>query len=157
MCEEKKEEAWFHFRIKNQDQGFFFFKWSLYCACRLGLEKSINNIFLKGFSLWFDPQTTSCRRCYGRRHGKRSIETWMYVLTWKRVLGKGDAVELGNKELFGRLKLFLNAKSSLSLWSKWQIGHMKWFLNTNLFLIKPFLIAKFDSIAIEWHKKFSSQ
>ena len=24
------------------------------------------------------------------------------------------------------LKLFLNFKSSLSLWSKWQIGHMKW-------------------------------
>ena len=27
---------------------------------------------------------------------------------------------------------------------KWQIGHRKWFLNTNLFLIKMFLIAKFD-------------
>ena len=26
----------------------------------------------------------------------------------------------------------------------WQIGHRKWFLNTNLFLIKPFLITKFD-------------
>ena len=26
----------------------------------------------------------------------------------------------------------------------WQIGHRKWFLNTNLFLIKQFLIAKFD-------------
>ena len=26
----------------------------------------------------------------------------------------------------------------------WQIGHGKWFLNTNLFLIKPFLITKFD-------------
>ena len=25
------------------------------------------------------------------------------------------------------LKLFLNAKSSLSLWSKWQIGHRKWY------------------------------
>ena len=25
------------------------------------------------------------------------------------------------------LKLFLNAKSSLSLWSKWQIGRRKWF------------------------------
>ena len=37
------------------------------------------------------------------------------------------------------LKLFLSAKSSLSLWSKWQIGHRKWFLDTNLFLI-----AKFD-------------
>jgi hypothetical protein len=42
------------------------------------------------------------------------------------------------------LKLFLNTKSSLSLWSKWHIGHRKWFLNTNLFLIKPFRIAKFD-------------
>ena len=28
------------------------------------------------------------------------------------------------------LKLFLNAKSLLSLWSKWQIGHRKWFLDT---------------------------
>ena len=36
------------------------------------------------------------------------------------------------------LKLFLNAKSSLSLWRKWQIGHRKWFLNTNLFLISKF-------------------
>ena len=44
------------------------------------------------------------------------------------------------------LKLFLNAKCSLSLLSKWQIGHEKWFLNTNLFLIKPFLITQFDCI-----------
>ena len=29
------------------------------------------------------------------------------------------------------LKLFLNAKCSLSLWSKLTIGHRKWFLNTN--------------------------
>ena len=28
--------------------------------------------------------------------------------------------------------------------SKLAIGHGKWFLNTNLFLIKPFLITKFD-------------
>ena len=44
------------------------------------------------------------------------------------------------------LSLFLNAKSSLSLWSKWQIDRRKWFLNTNLFLIKLFLIVKFDCI-----------
>ena len=44
------------------------------------------------------------------------------------------------------LKLFLNTKSSL--WSKGQIGHRKWFLHTNLFLIKPFLIAKFDCLYI---------
>ena len=42
------------------------------------------------------------------------------------------------------LKLFLNAKCSLFLWSKLTIGHGKWFLNTNLFLIKTFLITKFD-------------
>ena len=42
------------------------------------------------------------------------------------------------------LKLFLNAKCSLSLWSKLTIGHRKWFLNTNLFVIKTFHISKFD-------------
>ena len=30
---------------------------------------------------------------------------------------------------------------------KWQIGHGKWFHNTNKFLMKPFLIAKFDCIS----------
>ena len=50
------------------------------------------------------------------------------------------------------LKLFLNVKSSLSLWTKWQIGHRKWFLNTNLFLIKPFIIAKFDCISFYLHE-----
>ena len=45
-------------------------------------------------------------------------------------------VELGNKEFL----VALNAKSFLSLWSKWQIGHRKWFLNTNLFLIKHSLL-----------------
>ena len=39
------------------------------------------------------------------------------------------------------LKLFLNAKCSSSLWSKLTIGHGKWFLNINLFLIKTFLIS----------------
>ena len=42
------------------------------------------------------------------------------------------------------LKLFLNAISSLSVWSKLTIGHWKWFLNANSFLIKTFLITKFD-------------
>ena len=46
------------------------------------------------------------------------------------------------------LKLFLNAKCSLSLSSKLTISHGKWFLNTNLFLIKTFLITKFDCIYI---------
>ena len=36
------------------------------------------------------------------------------------------------------LKLFLNAKCSLSLWSKLTIGHGKWFLITNLCLITKF-------------------
>ena len=44
------------------------------------------------------------------------------------------------------LKLFLNAKCSLSLWSKLVFCHGKWFLNTNLFLIKTFLTTKFDCI-----------
>ena len=52
-------------------------------------------------------------------------------------------VELDNREL-GTLELFLNAKCSLSLWSKLAFGHTKWFLNTNLFLIKQFFNAKFD-------------
>ena len=45
------------------------------------------------------------------------------------------------------LKLFLNAKCSLSLWSKLTIHHWKWSLNTNLFLIKTFLITKFDCMS----------
>jgi hypothetical protein len=44
------------------------------------------------------------------------------------------------------LKLFLNAKCS-SLCRKLAIGHWKWFLNTNLFLIKTFLITKFDLLS----------
>ena len=75
-----------------------------------------------------------------------------WILPKKRMI-KFDltTIELGNKELFGHhkiVKLFLNAKKSLSLWSKWQIGHGKWFFNTNLFPIKPFLIAKFDCTMI---------
>ena len=42
------------------------------------------------------------------------------------------------------LELFLNAKCSPFLWCQLTISHEKWFLNTNLFLIKQFLIAKFD-------------
>ena len=42
------------------------------------------------------------------------------------------------RNLLVTLKLFLNAKFSLSLWSKLTIGHGKWFLNTNLFLITKF-------------------
>ena len=55
---------------------------------------------------------------------------------------------LGIRNFLVTLKLFLNAKCSLSLWSKLTIGHGKWFLNTNLFLIKTFLITKFDCTKI---------
>ena len=62
---------------------------------------------------------------------------------WKITLQSNLAI----RNFLVALNLFLNAKSSLSLWSKWQIGHREWFLNTNLVLtIKPFLIAKFDCI-----------
>jgi hypothetical protein len=54
------------------------------------------------------------------------------------------------KNFWVTLKLFLNAKCSLSLWSKLTIGHGKWFLNTNLFLIQTFLITKFDCTRIPW-------
>ena len=64
---------------------------------------------------------------------------------------KRTVYELDNKAIRNflvGLKLFFNAKSSLPLWSsKWQIGHKKWFLNTNLFLVKLFLITKFDCLA----------
>ena len=43
------------------------------------------------------------------------------------------------------LKLFLNP---YPYGVNWQIGQGKWFLNTNLFLIWPFLITKFDCIQI---------
>ena len=47
------------------------------------------------------------------------------------------------------LKMFLKVKCSLSLWSKLLFGHVKWFLNTNLFLIKTFLITKFDCTSFD--------
>ena len=50
-------------------------------------------------------------------------------------------IKLGNKELSGRPKIV-----PYPYIGKWQIGHGKWFLNTNKFLIKPFLISKFDCI-----------
>ena len=50
---------------------------------------------------------------------------------------------LAIRNFFVTLNLFLNAKCSLFISSKWQIGHEKWFLNT----IK-FLIAKFDCTKI---------
>ena len=49
-------------------------------------------------------------------------------------------VEVDNKGLFGRPKIVPYPYEVC----KWQIGHRKWFLDTNLFLIKPFLITKFD-------------
>ena len=54
------------------------------------------------------------------------------------------AVKFGDKEL-----LFLNAKCSLSSWSKLAIGHKKWLLNNILFIIKPFLITKLDCTMIQ--------
>ena len=45
-------------------------------------------------------------------------------------------------ETFFQYKFFLNAKCSLSLWSKLAFGHREWFLDTNLFLIETFLITK---------------
>ena len=65
------------------------------------------------------------------------IKTWSCNIEWKM------------------WSLFISAKSSLSLWSKWPIGCWKWFLNTNLFLNKPFLIAKFYCTYLGWWVKHS--
>ena len=50
------------------------------------------------------------------------------------------------RNLLVPLKLFLNTKCSLSLWSKLTIGHGKWFLKTNFFPTKMFLATKFDCL-----------
>ena len=42
------------------------------------------------------------------------------------------------------LELFLNAKCSLHYEVNWQLVKGKWFLNNKMFLIKTFLITKFD-------------
>jgi len=56
----------------------------------------------------------------------------------------GCTVELGGKKLFGHPKIVpLTPNVSYPHEVNWQIGRGKWFLNTNLFLIKPF---KFDNI-----------
>ena len=49
------------------------------------------------------------------------------------------------------LKSFLNAKSSLSLWSKGQIGHRKWFLNTKCSLSNRSLLP---SLTVKVHRHF---
>ena len=54
------------------------------------------------------------------------------------------------------IKLFLNAKCSLFLWSKWQIGHRKWFLNTNLFLSNRSLLPSWTvHLTFRFDKKIS--
>ena len=62
---------------------------------------------------------------------------------------------LAIRNFFVTLKLFLNAKCSLFLWSKLAFGYRKWFLNTNLFLIKQFLNAKFDCTSFLYISTFS--
>ena len=74
---------------------------------------------------------------------KESYFTMGWNNLWRNILIQSNLVI---RNFLVTLKLFLNAKCSLSLWSKWQIDHGKWFLNTNLFPIKPFLITKFDCI-----------
>ena len=72
-----------------------------------------------------------------------AISTWCFS-NWLYIFSAQVQSNLVIRNYFVTLKLFLNAKCSLSLWSKLAIGHGKWFLNTNLFLINTFLTAKFD-------------
>ena len=53
------------------------------------------------------------------------------------------------------VKLFLNAKCSLSLWSKWQIGNRKWTLNTicSLSLHMPTALAVNNPKVSKFHER----
>ena len=62
---------------------------------------------------------------------KESYFTMGWNNLWRNILIQSNLVI---RNFLVTLKLFLNAKCSLSLWSKWQIGHGKWFLNTNFSL-----------------------
>ena len=80
-------------------------------------------------------------KSFGPTVRKNTYNTFFYVRLEKLEVQSKLAI----RNFLVALKLFLNSKSSVSLWSKWQIGHMKWsVICTNLLLIKPFLIAKFD-------------
>ena len=69
-----------------------------------------------------------------------TLTFWNTVWNIKSVI----QLNLGIRNFLVTLNLFLNTKCSLSFWSKLTIGHGKWYLNTNLFFIKTFLITKFD-------------
>ena len=89
----------------------------------------------------------ACKNCFSYVTCLFSADFTSLAITYWETLKKKEIEIQSNlaiRNFSVALKFFPNAKSSLSLWSKWQIGHRKWFLNTNLFLIKPFLIAKFD-------------
>ena len=85
-------------------------------------------------------QGALCKLTFCTQH-KMGLKTFWICNTNPYTIGTAlyNTVELGDKEL-----LVLNAKFSLSLCSKLTFGLGKWFLNTNLFLIKTFLITKFD-------------
>jgi hypothetical protein len=53
-----------------------------------------------------------------------------------------STVKLGDKELFGHPKIVPYPYEV-----NYQISHGKWFLNTNLFLMKTFLITKLVNFA----------
>ena len=57
------------------------------------------------------------------------------------------------------LKLFLNAKCSLSLWSKWQIGNRKWTLNTicSLSLHRPTALAVDNPKVSKFHERITRE
>ena len=94
---------------------------------------------------------------FSRKYWKLSLEStyicnltkYGYCRKYKNILRLlfGVQSNLAIRNFLVALKLFLNAKSSLSLWSKWHISHSKWSFDTNVFLIKPFIIAKFDCIS----------
>ena len=48
-------------------------------------------------------------------------------------------------------KSFLNGKFSLSVWRKRQLGHWKWFLNTNRSLLPSLTVLRYCGIWIRWN------
>ena len=115
-------------RVAFSRSNFFqnwYFSWSSYAKHILGANSIKLQIYWILYYIAYPP-----KRCI-----------FMYLCTnyFFIVIEYVVKSNLSIRNFLVALKLFLNATSSLSSWSKWQIGHRKWFLNTNLFLI-----AKFD-------------
>ena len=128
----------------------------------LCVDSLLHFIFIFNFSVyhwtcWFFFNFVTFRKGSIRNGGQSwKIPVWcftyaIFLPVRKKIVQKWNRPKIKSCCMLSKflvaLKLFRNAKISLFLRSKWQIGYKKSFLNTNLFLIKPFLIAKCDCIS----------